>query len=1041
MKNLIKYFIKRPVVANVLMFGIILGAIGLWGKIGKEEMPEFAFNWLRTNISYPGASAADVELFIVKPVEEKLKGVSGLYQVYSTSAYSSASFSVEFEPSTPNLSEKVQEVKDAVESVQLPREADDPVYRQFKSSEKAIIDIGVYLKDTEMLTVKERQKLQEYALAFKNKLLTRKEISGVDLSGYLIPELQIKVRPEMLKRYEISMNQVKEQIVQQNIRQPIGSMTDKGESEVTIVSELDSVESLENVIVTSGFQGQKIKLADIAVIEQGFEKSNSIMKIQGREGIRMSVQKGASTDILSGNKAVVEFLDEFRRDNTDAEVGFVLIDDESYDVRNRLSLIGTNGALGFVLISIVLFLFLDFKSGVWVAMGIPFCLAFTLICALVMGYTVNNMTLAAIIIVLGIVVDDAIIVAENIQRRTRNGESSSVTEATMEVLSPVVASVLTTCAAFIPLYFFSGRFGLFVKYIPAIVFLMLLASLIESAFTLPAHMSSDLPFTKTFNKLFKKKEGPGRRERLIHAAEEKYGRLLERALPFRGLIMLFFALLLGGSALLFNNSMKYVMFPREEADDFSVRVKAPEGVVRGDMAKMVRPIEDLFLDDGRGIVTSVRTSIGQSRRGGEVRENEASMRVEILPPSERDISLNQLIAGWEERAAQIEGFEEIRFLKSRFGSDSGSAVEIRVLANNDAQREEISAGLKRELENIESLSNVEIEKPLEKREFKLEIKRALVSRLGIDYSQLSNVLRSYIEGDVLYTLNKDEEEVDVRFTSSDANKNDINKLLSLTVANREGYLVPIGRLVDVVERRKPANITRVNYKRAVTVLADLRPDAGLTPLEVAENLERDVFPAILSGKPSAELEFIGEVADSRESQADFSLSVYLVLGLIYVLLVFLFDSLVTPLLIGAIIPFGAVGVILAFSAHGIFQYGFFAVIGCLGMIGVVINDSIVLVNKLETLPLNLGDGGGDAKRKAIASLTSSRLRAVVVTTLTTVAGLFPTAYGVGGYDSMLAEMMLAMGWGLVFGMFITLLLAPCLYSYYYDLKSAVKVKS
>ena len=1028
MKNLIEYFLNRPVIANVLMFGLIFIAIGLWPKMGKEEMPEFASNWFRATIRYPGASAADVELFIVKPVEEKLKGVTGLLEVGNTSSYGNASFSIEFEPNTSNLQEKIQEVKDAIDSVPLPKEAEEAVYRQFKSSEKAIIDVGVYLTDTEILDTQGRAKLQEYALAFKNKLLTEPEISGVDLSGYLRPELQIQIDPEKLKNYEISMNQVKEQILQQNIRQPIGSMRDKGESEVTIVSELDNVESLKEVIVTSGFQGQKIKLADVANIKQGFERAKSVLKIQGREGIRLSIQKGATTDILSGQKAVVDFLSEFTKNNPDSGVEFVLIDDESYDVRNRLSLIGANGILGFVLIAFVLFLFLDFKSGLWVAMGIPFCLAFTMIAAMMMGYTVNNMTLASIIIVLGIVVDDAIIVAENIQRKLSSG-MSTVAQATTEMMSPILASVLTTCAAFIPLYFFTGRFGLFVKYIPLIVFLMLIASLFESAFILPAHMKSDLPLASKFAR----KVNKGRREKIVAATERGYENLLVKVLPYRGFVLIGFALLLGASAYLFQHKMKYVMFPREESRDFSVIVKAQEGVPRYEMATKVRAVEDIFLNDDKGVVTSVRTTIGQSRRGGEVRENEASLTVEILPPSERSISLNQLLKEWESKAKSLDGFVEIRFLRSRFGSSSGSAIEIKVLANNDEQRSKIASDLKNELEEIKGLTNVEIERPLRKNEFKLEIKRDLVSRLGISYAQLSNVLRSYIEGDVLYTLNKDEEEVDVRFSSSDMNKNDINKLLALTVANRENYLVPIGRLVDVVERQKPSNINRINYKRGVTVLADLDPQSGQTPLEIAEYLEQDVFGKLLAGKPSAELKFIGEVADSRESQSDFGLSVALVLGLIYVLLVFLFDSVFTPLLIGAIIPFGAVGVVLAFALHGLEQYGFFAVIGALGMVGVVINDSIVLVNKLETLPVDLK--GREEADKGIAGFTASRLRAVVVTTLTTVAGLFPTAYGLGGYDSMLAEMMLAMGWGLLFGMFITLALAPCLYSYYYDLKS------
>lgn len=1026
MRSLINYFLKRPVLCNVLMFGMLLTAVVIWQKIGKEEMPEFAMNWVRVSIRYPGASARDVELFVTKPIEEKLKGVTGLEEVSSTSSYGSSSFRISFESSTQNISEKVQEVKDAVESVSLPREVDDPVYRQFKSSEKAIIDIGIFLKDVDILSVEDRQTLQRYVLSFKDRLLSLKEISGVEMSGYLRPELQIKIDPLKLKKFEISMAQVKEQIIQQNVRRPIGSLKDKGESEVTIISELDTVETLKNVIVTSGFQGQQIKLGQLATIQEGFEKNTSVSKVQAREGIVINIQKSSNVDILAGQKAVIKFFSEFKKNNPEAPIDTVIMDDESYDVRNRLGLILGNGILGFILIAVVLFIFLDLRAGVWVAMGIPFSLAFTLVGAGIIGYTINNMTLAAIIIVLGIVVDDAIIIAENIQRKQRLGQDSPALNGTAQVIAPIIASILTTCAAFIPLYFFSGHFGLFVKYIPTIVFLMLLASLVESILILPGHMAAPLPFENKLKSLF---GGLGRKEKFIQSLEEAYRVVLEKLLPLRLPILVSFVLILAGSIYLYKEHMKFVMFPREESRDFNVKVEAKEQVGRYEMAKLITKLEEMFLHDESKVVTSVSSRIGQSRRGGEVRENEASISVEILPPDERSVSLNQLFKKWEEKVKEFPEFEKIKFLKSRWGFDSGSPIAIEIRENNDELRDAVANQLRDELTKLPGLSNVEIEKPVTKNEFKLEILKNEVSALGVNYEHLSSTLRAYVEGEILYTFNSGEEEVDVRYTTVDEKKDSIGKLLKMSVQNRENYLVPISGLVHVVEGQKPSNIGRVNYKRTIMVYADLNPQQEMTPLEVASQLEADVFPKLLRGNPSTVFEFKGEIEESRESQGDFGLSIAMALVLIYVLLVFLFDSVVIPLLIGAIIPFGLVGVILAFYFHGMYQYGFFAMIGAIGMIGVVINDSIVLIDKMKTEPMvGINSRGGIFEK--VASITASRLRAVVVTTLTTVAGLFPTAYGFSGYDSMLAEMMLALGWGLLFGMFITLLLVPCIYSYY-----------
>lgn len=1033
MKTIIHYFSRKPIVGNVIMFGLILAAVAFWAKIGKEQMPDLTMNWMRVTVTYPGASAEDVELSITKPIEEKLKGVTALDEVSSTSSSGVSTFGITFEADTTNLSEKIQEVKDAIDSVEFPREAEDPVYRQFKSSERAIIDIALYYKDVELLDVSSRIKLQEMALAFKNKLLSLDEISGVEVNGYLRPELQIKVDPEQLLRYEVSMQQVIDQIQQQNVRTPIGSMSNKNETEITLISELDDIKPIKEVIVRSGFEGQKIRLKDVATVERGFEKSNSIVKVQGHEGIIYNVQKSTSVDILSAQAALTKFIKEFKKNNPDTPIDIILMDDESYEVRNRLSLISSNGIVGFILIILILFLFLDLKAGIWVAMGIPFSLAFTLIMSMLMGFTINNMTLAAIIIVLGIVVDDAIIVAENITRRREDNLPAEdlAVERTASVIVPIIASILTTCVAFVPLYFFTGRFGLFVKSIPTIVFLMLFASFIESTFILPGHMIHPLPGEKFIRKRFRGVGGRNLRQKLVVKAENLYERVLLVLLPWRSLIVIVFLFILALAGYIFQNKLKYVMFPREEAQSFSVKVIGPDGINRNTMARLVGKVESLFLEKHMGIVTSVRTNVGQSRRGGEVRENEASLRVELLPPSEREIGLNDAIAEWQQITKGFKEFQQIRFLKDRFGSDSGSAVVIEVQENNNEVRTKVLSKLHERLKSLPYLQSVEVEVPVTKEEYRLYVLEEEVSRMNIGFDQLSSILRTYVQGQILYTLNSGEEEVDVRLSGKDDDKTNISEIMKLRVANKDSYLVPISGLVKVEAGEKPSSIQRVNFRRTVKIFADNVSSSNYTPLEIAEELEEKVFPEVLKGNVSTDLRFRGEIEDSRESQSDFIFSVTLVILLIYILLVFLFNSLWTPLLIAAILPFGVSGAILTLMLHGMEQYGFFAVVGTLGLLGIVINDSIVLVSRLEE---DLSTEDKSHLYTQVAKITSTRLRAVIVTTLTTVMGLLPTAYGWGGYDSMLAEMMIVMAWGLVFATFITLLLVPCLYSYFAQIK-------
>ncbi len=1035
MRKLVEYFAQRKFTANVIMFGLILISFSMWDIIGKEERPEFAMNWVRVAVPYPGASAKDVELFVIKPIEEQLKGVSGLYEIYGTARFARASFRITTDPdiTREEFKEKVQEIKDAVERADLPSEIEDPVYDQFNSSEKAIIDIALYLDGVELLDVESRKKLQEFALTFKNRILSLPEVSGVEARAYLKPEIQIEVDPEKLLNYEISMSEVAEQIQKQHLRTPLGAMEDKAESEVALRSYMDNVDSLKKAIISSNFQNTHIKLSEIADVKWGFEKTTSIRKIQGHEAVVFNIQKSRGYGILKAREAVFKLVERFEKDFEGSNVKVKLLDDESYDIRNRLAIISTNGLAGFLIILLVLFVFLDSRSGFWVAMGLPFSLAFTLIGCLLAGYTVNNITLAAIIIVLGIVVDDAIIVADNISKHRRRGDSplKSAIDGTMEVIQPVLAGVLTTCVAFIPLLFFEGRFGLFVKFIPLVVILMLGASLLESFFILPAHMvEPKVSKTKAILAPIH-----NYRKKMMDGLENVYRKILNFTLKYRSVCILFFAAFLGFGYWIFSSQLKFVMFPREQTKEFAVKIIGQENATRSEMAKHVRKFENLLINDKFSAVVGFRTVIGESRRGGEVRENEASLRVELLPPDEQPVDMQVMLDFWESEAKKIKEFQDVRILKSWWSSSSGSPIAIEVLENNDKRRKLVTEKLAASLGKLSDLKNVEIEKPRVKKEYGLDLNLEETMRLGIDPAQMARTMRSFIQGRILYRLYEDEE-IDVRLTSKAASKDKIEQVLDLRASNSQGYLVPMKQLVHLQEQRKPSNIQRVNFKRADYVYADLNENPKMTPLEIASYLEEQVFPEILKESPSTLFNFRGEIEDSRDSGSDFFYAILLTVFFIYIILVFMFSSLSMPTIIIAAIPFGAAGVAMAFWGHGMDRYGFFAVIGAIGMLGVVINDSIVMLDRFEEGLKNLGPT--DDWLEKVKELAITRLRPVILTTLTTVAGVFPTAYGIGGYDATLADMMLAMGWGLIFGTFITLVFMPIVYSFLFSIRSKVR---
>ena len=1036
LEKLIAYFAKRHLLTNLILIVVLIGGIFAWKNTSKEEMPDIEFDHAHVTASYPGASAEEVEHFVTKPLEEQVRGIDGVYRITSTSSDGGTNITVEFEQDYPNLDEALMEVRSAALDADLPDDViDDPEVHVWKTTKMAIIDIALIDTQRHLLDTKSRKRLQQYAYTLEQQLLNLPEINSIERSGYLQEEIQIRVRPEKLREFNIPFNVVMGEVKNNHVRQPAGNIETKNEPKVTLLSELDTVDKLEDLIIQGGFEGQFVRLKEVADINRGFEKNKSIIKVNGHEGIMLRVVKNSSYGILEALEAVKKQIKNFQKNSLKGTgIELATLDDESVDLKNRLSLVVTNGSIGFILILIMLFVFLNVRSGIWVAMGIPFTLCFSMICMSVMGYTINNITLAAVIIVLGMIVDDAIVVSENITRLRSEGMSSeqAAIKGTAFVFTPIVASILTTCIAFVPLFFFRARFGQMLVYIPPVIFCMLGASLFESLMILPGHMHLDFPIFSKLLSRFRKKIPKEEKVHWFNKVEDSYGNILNKILPFKLFIFIAFILLLIFSGYIVKTKMKYVMFPHEETREIRLTGEAHPEADRYDTAELTKQVEDIIAPYLGKEVIGFSTRIARSRWGRASEENEFRMRVEILPKEKRKKSADQLIKEWEKKFIDIKDLKEIKAVKSRWGHASGSPIELIVQENDNEIRDKITEQLAQSMKQHPALENVEIERPLQNSEYKISLDREKIKSLSINSGDVASTLRAALEGTVIYELLQGDEEIDVRFTIVEEAKVDIEKILDIPVENTGNYLVSLRDIVDVKKTFTPNSIDRKNAKRTTTVFSDIKGGSGLTPVEIAEYLENREFPKILSKYPTALLSFEGEVKDTRESKGDFTNAIIMAILLIYIVLVLLLNSLTRPIIIMLAIPFGIVGVVLAFWLHGKVLFGFFAAIGTIGLAGVVVNDSIIMLVKLEkkydkTRVKKVSD-------EQISSIAKTRLKAVILTTLTTVAGLLPTTYGFTGYDAMLAEMMLALTWGLLFGTLITLILVPCAYSFSKDLE-------
>ena len=743
MRSLIQFFIKRHILVNLITVGVLFAGIVFWNMTSKEELPDVTFNTVRISTAYSGASARDVEFYVTEPIEEVLHSLDGVYRITSSSAGGRSNISVELDKDISDIDKAVTEIQRQIDTVQLPEDIiNPPQVRVFETSKKAIIDIALYDENSPILDVAARQRLQEISRGLENRLLSEPEIFEVRKSGYLAEEVTIQVNPEKMLEYEIPLTELAQSIQRNHIRAPAGTLKSGRNQQVTLLNELNDKKSLDKLIVQGSFDSVPIPLSEMATIKDGFEDQTTIYKVNGREAIIFNVVKNSRYGILETLEKVRLITDTFNNtvlnktqtlsnsassstSSLNASVTLRYLDDESIDIKNRLSIVTQNGLIGFLLISIILLIFLNKRSGFWVALGIPFTLCFTLVGGYLLNFTINGITLASIIIVLGIVVDDAIIVAENIFRKFNEGMNldDAAVEGTLEVAPPIIASIITTCVAFLPLFFFSGRFGDFVSYIPPVIFLMLGASLIESFFLLPAHL------------LLAPKDKLTRNQKAESGSlngENVYEKLLIKLLPKRYVILALFIGLMALSVSIVKSEFKFVLFPNQESREIVLSGIVSTATTSKETAQSIQPIEEFLRKYLGKEGVAIRSVIARGRRGNAAMENQFQITLEIIPADERKRSIDDLIKEIQTYVETQDTITKLRFRKRRYGQQSGSVFEIVIAENDDSKRETLLNAVLNVLNRDPNITNVEEDIIPTKKEYEISIDQQQLKQLSVN---------------------------------------------------------------------------------------------------------------------------------------------------------------------------------------------------------------------------------------------------------------------------------------------------------------------
>lgn len=999
MDSILSFFIRQKKLALVFTLSIILVGLIVAFSIQRDEFPNVEFERMDISAIHPGNSPEDIEINITNPIEDELKNVSGIKSYESTSKEGSTYIVVNLEPDLDNISKVKQEVKDAVNRVKdLPSDLENLPYTYDINPEfSTILQVNLVDKNANY------EQMRVVVNRLEKELTAVAGVSRVDKDGYLKPEIYVYLNQEKLLQYKISIKQVVDAISAKNRRYTAGhSDSNRDERNYVVLSKFQNPTQVADVIVTSSFDGPEIKLSDIARIVIGNEDEQNIIRVNGKKGFILRVQKQENADIIKTVEAVkVEMKKQQKNLSKSLEVFYT--DDESYYVKNRLNIVSNNGLIGLVFVLFVLSIFLSARSAFWVAVSLPVVIFGMVIFLKIFGETINLVSLAAVILVLGLVVDDSIIIAESIhhyrQKIADRYEASLI--GLKRVINPILVTMITTILAFSSMFLMSGTMGKFIYIMPLVVIFALLISFFEIIIALPAHLAGT---------------SAGGQRLWFVSVENIFKKISVIFLRFRYLIFVLFWLIFALSVWL-GLQMKFTLFPEIGIERINTKLELSPGSSLLRTEEEVTRLEQIIFAVVDDELYSLSSEIGKRF------DHIAYLKIHLKPAATRKRTgreiYDELKVATKEKMANV---GKIEFFIRKPGPDVGSDIEINLVSANNIQRQVAADKLAQILQNIEGFSSLDRDDELGKKRIEVVLDYSKIARLDLELNAVQQYLKASLDGIVASTHRQGRDDID--FSIRLDNQKDV---ASLKIPNKKGLLIPIMQFASLKKIAGEANYNHYNGERSVRLSGGV-DDKKASPNAVIDQALSELDLA--NNYPDVRAVISGGADETQQSVIDFGSAFALSIIGIYLLLMLLFNSYTQPLMVVSTIPLSIVGIVIAFFLHGQ-PISFFTILGALALVGVIVNDGLILVSHLNFLAKNQDKNPKKQTTKEriswIAVGAKDRLRAVVLTTLTTLAGVIPLAYGIGGTDFILQPMALALGYGLVFGTAMTLILMPALY--------------
>ena len=1029
--GLVRTFVRHRNAANLLMAVIIIVGLFTMTHINRQVFPTIGLDAVAVDFIWPGASAEDIEANILEAVEPEIRFIDGLKDLHGFASEGYGGFWIIFKEGT-GMGRAFADVENGIRRVEgrLPQDMERPIVTQWVMQEPVsrIALSGPYSESA----------LKAFAKEIRDDLLKR-GIDKVNFQAVRDSEIWVSVEPSVLRQLDLKLADISEKIRSSSQDIPSGSVKGIFERQIRALGLKKNVQTLEDIEVVSRASGEKLYLKDISTIREAFDERQPEGYFSGNRSVSLVIMRAKNTDALDAAAIVEDYLEE-KRPTLPASLEFTHYDIMSNLVADRIGLLVKNGVSGLVLVLGFLFLFLNGRVAFWVAFGIPVALLGTFVLMNFAGMSFNMMSLMALILTLGIIVDDAIVVGEHAVTRRESGMTplDAAESGAMRMFPPVIASSLTTIAAFMPVMMVTDYIGQVVRVMPIVVISVIIASLVECFLILPGHLREalkhDVVPTEGFRARFNIWFNGLRDNQFVAFVKRRYeDRYVTMSCAVAALII--------GFGLLAGGRVPFHFFPQAEPATLMANLTMNPGSPRSVTEAMVRELdralvaaEDELTEGNRGVVVSSFGTIGRSKERDAWMElagdNRAGLWVELSPGDKRDIRNEDVIKAWKKHIKELPGLEEMTIQQMQ-GGPPGREIDIRLWGAETTVLKAAAAEIVKVVRQFPGIRDVSDDLPYGKQEVILTL-TPRGQAMGFSTSSVSRQVRDAAEGAIAKRFPRDEEEVLVRVQYPEGRFN-AQVFRELYLRNPDGIEVPLSEVVSIEERRGFARIRRYNGNSEVSVTADVNFAVTNTNRVLAALPDEGIEE--ITRKHGVQYTFKGKFEEQATMIDQLQAGMYIGLAGIYIILAWVLSSYSRPIIVMAVIPFGVIGSILG---HWMLGYAFSAMslIGLMGLAGILVNDSIILVTTI----VERNNNGEDWKTAVIRG-TRDRLRAVILTSLTTVGGLMPLLFETNQQAQFLIPIAITIVFGMAFSTLIVLIVLPALLGILEDAKQAVSQRS